>query len=177
MEGCGVGVHICRAARSGLVGRAVCSAHGAARTASDVQCTWRSSHCERCAVQRSSLWRWDAAAREGPCEGHKGLADETGERVRFCGALLLDAVGTCCAARVALLWCEPRFPDACAAGAEAMGAAREPGARALGRAGVVRPLSMRRCNGAPAMRGVMIVRWMQLRSLYPFRGISVFCQK
>ena len=64
----------------------------------------------------SSLWRWDAAAREGPCEGHKGLADETGERVRFCGALLLDAVGTCCAAHVALLWCEPRFPDACAAG-------------------------------------------------------------
>ena len=85
----------------------------------------------------SSLWRWDAAAREGPCEGHKGLADETGERVRFCGALLLDAVGTCCAARVALLWCEPRFPDACAAGAEAIGAAREPGARALGRAGAV----------------------------------------
>ena len=56
--------------------------------------------------------------------------------------------------RVALLWCEPRFPDACAAGAEAIGAAREPGARALGRAGAVRPLSMRRCNGAPAMRGV-----------------------
>ena len=130
-----------------------------------------------CSAWRSSLWRWDAAAREGPCEGHKGLADETGERVRFCGALLLDAVGTCCAARVALLWCEPRFPDACAAGAEAIGAAREPGARALGRAGVVRPLSMRRCNGAPAMRGVMIARWMRLRSLYPFydfRGISVF---
>ena len=109
-----------------------------------------------CSAWRSSLWRWDAAAREGPCEGHKGLADETGERVRFCGALLLDAVGTCCAARVALLWCEPRFPDACAAGAEAIRAAREPGARALGRAGAVRPLSMRRCNGAPAMRGVMI---------------------
>ena len=127
-----------------------------------------------CSAWRSSLWRWDAAAREGPCEGHKGLADETGERVRFCGALLLDAVGTCCAARVALLWCEPRFPDACAAGAEAIGAAREPGARALGRAGAVRPLSMRRCNGAPAMRGVMIARWMRLRSLYPFRGISVF---
>ena len=108
-----------------------------------------------CSAWRSSLWRWDAAARKGPCEGHKGLADETGERVRFCGALLLDAVGTCCAARVALLWCEPRFPDACAAGAEAIGAAREPGARALGRAGVVRPLSMRRCNGAPAMRGVL----------------------
>ena len=91
-------------------------------------------------------------AREGPCEGHKGLASAC----KFCGALLLDAVGTCCAARVALLWCEPRFPDACAAGAEAIGAAREPGARALGRAGAVRPLSMRRCNGAPAMRGVMI---------------------
>ena len=55
-----------------------------------------------------------------------------------------------------------RFPDACAAGAEAIGAAREPGARALGRAGVVRPLSMRRCNGAPAMRGVMIARWIVL---------------
>ena len=89
-----------------------------------------------CSAWRSSLWRWDAAAHEGPCEGHKGLADETGERVRFCGALLLDAVGTRCAARAALLWCEPRFPDACAAGAEAIGAAREPGARALqGRAG------------------------------------------
>ena len=33
-----------------------------------------------CSAWRSSLWRWDAAAREGPCEGHKGLADETGER-------------------------------------------------------------------------------------------------
>ena len=73
-----------------------------------------------CSAWRSSLWRWDAAARKGPCEGHKGLADKTGERVRVCGALLLDAVGTCCAARVALLWCEPRFPDACTAGAEAI---------------------------------------------------------
>ena len=125
-----------------------------------------------CSAWRSSLWRWDAAARKGPCEGHKGLADKTGERVRFCGALLLDAVGTCCAARVALLWCEPRFPDACAAGAEAIGAAREPGARALGRAGVVRPLSMRRCNGAPAMRGVMIARWIVLYT--PFEEYQFF---
>ena len=110
-------------------------------------------------------------AREGPCEGHKGLASAC----KFCGALLLDAVGTCCAARVALLWCEPRFPDACAAGAEAIGAAREPGARALGRAGAVRPLSMRRCNGAPAMRGVMTARASVLYT--PFEEYQFFGQK
>ena len=77
--------------------------------------------CERCAVHGAARCGGGTLrlARE-PCEGHKGLADETGERVRFCGALLLDAVGTCCAARVALLWCEPRFPDACTAGAEAI---------------------------------------------------------
>ena len=37
-----------------------------------------------------------------------GLRDRRARAV--CGALLLDAVGTCCPARVALLWCEPRFP-------------------------------------------------------------------
>ena len=47
-----------------------------------------------CSAWRSSLWRWDAAARKGPCEGHKGLADETGERVRF--------VVHCCWMRLAL---------------------------------------------------------------------------
>ena len=60
-----------------------------------------------CSAWRSSLWRWDAAARKGPCEGHKGLADKTGERVRFCGALLLELVF---GARAALLPCEA-YPE------------------------------------------------------------------
>ena len=145
-------MHICCAAHGGLVDHRPVTPHtpgcyvgagcsGARARAVQVRYLSLEVLCERCAVHGAArcgggTLRLARGRAEGPCEGHKGLADGTGERVRFCVALLLDAVGTRCAARAALLWCEPRFPDACAAGAEAIGAAREPGARALqGRAG------------------------------------------
>ena len=63
-----------------------------------------------CSAWRSSLWvlALRLLGRQSPCEGtEKAGRGVTGERVRFCGALLLELVF---GARAALLPCEA-YPE------------------------------------------------------------------
>ena len=70
--------------------------------------------CERCAVHGAARCGWIYGSRklrrgrrgEGPCEG-TGSGRQGPARAVFVGALRLELVGACSAARAALLRCEP----------------------------------------------------------------------